>query len=180
MSADSTNREAGASRSSDPGGAHPARDLGGLAIAVGLFVFAALIAWDGSSYPVRRSYAQFGPEIFPYLVAAGLAIFGVATVLMALRNSFPAREPMNLGAVAWIVGAVIAKIVLLYSGVGFILAAATLFGFAARGMGRKPVWFTIAVGVVITALLYVLFKHGLGLSLPAGPVERVIDGLFRR
>jgi hypothetical protein len=28
-------------------------------------------------------------------------------------------------------------------------------------------------------LLYMLFRHGLGLSLPGGPVERVIDLLVR-
>nr|WP_255714105.1 tripartite tricarboxylate transporter TctB family protein [Pelagibacterium xiamenense] len=144
-----------------------------------MFLFAALIAWDGATYPARRSYAQFGPEIFPYLVAAGLAIFGVATVLMALRNSFPEREPMNLPAVAWVIGAVLAETVLLYAGAGFILASGALFGFAARGMGRKPVWLTVLVGIGVSAVLYVLFKHGLSLSLPAGPLERVIDGAIR-
>ncbi|SDG52897.1 tripartite tricarboxylate transporter TctB family protein [Pelagibacterium luteolum] len=177
MSSGHANEGAGASRSSDP---NRARDLGGLAIAAGLFLFAALIAWDGTTYPVRQSYAQFGPEIFPYLIAAGLAVFGVATVFMALRNSFPEREPMNLTAVGWIVGALVAKIGLLYGGVGFIVAAGTLFGFAARGLGRRPLWFAILVGIGVSAFLYVLFRHGLSLSLPAGPVERFIDGLFRR
>lgn len=155
-------------------------DLGGLAIAAGLFIFAALIAWDGATYPIRRSYAQFGPEIFPYIVAGGLAVFGVATVLMALRRSFPAREPMNLKAVSWVISAVVAKIILIYSGAGFILGAGALFGLAARGLGRKPLWLTFVVGVCVTTLLYILFRHGLGLSLPSGPVEQVINGLFRR
>ncbi|AEQ53793.1 tripartite tricarboxylate transporter TctB family protein [Pelagibacterium halotolerans] len=156
-----------------------ARDLGGLAIAVGLFLFAALIAWDGATYPERRSYAQFGPEIFPYLVAAGLAVFGVATVVMALRKSFPERERMNIAAVAWVIGAVVAETVLLYAGAGFIVGSGALFGLAARGMGRRPLWLTILVGIGVSALLYVLFKHGLSLSLPAGPIERVIDGALR-
>lgn len=177
MSAETRNGEAGASRSPN---SNKARDIGGLAIAAGLFMLAALIAWDGASYPVRRSYAQFGPEIFPYLVAAGLAIFGVATILMSLRNSFPPREPMNVPAVAWIVSAVLAKIVLLYAGAGFIPAAGTLFGFAARGLGRKPLWLTILVGLGVATLLYILFRHGLNLSLPNGPIERAINGLFRR
>lgn len=160
--------------------ARAARDLGGLAIALGLFVLAALIAWDASTYPIRRSYAQFGPEIFPYGVAAGLIVFGVATVLMALRNSFPPREEIDLPPVLWIVGAVAAQVGLLYAGLGFIAATGALFGMTARGLGRRPLWFTVLVGLGVSALLYLLFRHGLGLSLPAGPIERVIDAPFRR
>jgi putative tricarboxylic transport membrane protein len=65
-------------------------------------------------------------------------------------------------------------------GAGFILASGSLFGLSARGMGRKPVWFTILVGICISAFLYILFRHGLGLSLRAGPPERLVDSLFRR
>tara|TARA_R100000365_G_scaffold903_1_gene3259 strand:+ start:16546 stop:17082 length:537 start_codon:yes stop_codon:yes gene_type:complete len=174
---DTDTGETGASRSPD---LRKTADMGGLAIAVGLFLFAVLIAWDGSSYPVRRSYAQFGPEIFPYIIASGLAMFGIATVVMGLRKSFPQREPMNWQAVSWVVAAVIAKIALLYAGAGFIIGAGALFGLAARGLGRKPLWLTFLVGVCVTTLLYVLFRHGLGLSLPNGPLEQAINTLFRR
>lgn len=158
----------------------PVRDFAGLAIAAGLFALALLIWWDASGYPIRRSYAQFGPEIFPYIVAAGLAGFGALTVVLALRGEFPEREEMAWPPVVWIGGAVAAEIVLLTVGAGFILASGTLFGFAARGMGRRPVWLCVLVGIGVSALLYILFRHGLGLSLRAGPSERVIDGLFRR
>lgn len=156
------------------------RDLAGLAIALALFALAAIIAWDASGYPVRRSYAQFGPEIFPYIVAAGLAGLAVLTVRLAILAEFPEREPLSWPPVLWVAGAVAAEIVLLRVGAGFILASGTLFGFAARGMGRRPVWFTILVGILVSGLLYVLFRHGLGLSLRAGPPERFIDSLFRR
>ncbi|TKT75114.1 tripartite tricarboxylate transporter TctB family protein [Aquamicrobium sp. LC103] len=140
---------------------------------------AALIWWDASSYPVRRSYAQFGPEIFPFLVAAGLAVFAVATVFLAVRRRFPPREEMTYPPVIWVAGAVLAEIAILTFGLGFILASGTLFGFAARGMGRKPLWLTVIVGILFSAVLYILFRLGLGLSLPTGPVERTLVGLFR-
>ena len=174
---DTDNGETGASRSPD---LRKSADLGGLAIAGGLFLFAALIAWDGSTYPVRRSYAQFGPEIVPDIVAAGLAVFGVATIVMALRKSFPEREPLNWQAVGWVVSAVVAEIALIYAGAGFIIASGALFGLAARGLGRTPLWLTFLVGVCVTTLLYVLFRHGLGLSLPNGPLEQAVNSLFRR
>lgn len=155
-------------------------DRGGLAIAAGLFALAFLIWWDASGYPVRRNYAQFGPEIFPYLVAAGLVVFGVLNAVMALRSEFPEREAMSFPPVMWIVAAVAAEIAILTAGFGFIVGSGVLFGFCARGMGRRPVWLTILVGLVVSLLLYLLFRHALGLSLPAGPVERIVDMPFRR
>jgi putative tricarboxylic transport membrane protein len=37
----------------------------------------------------------------------------------------------------------------------------------------------LAIGAVLSLLLFFLFQFGLGLALPAGPVERTIDLLFR-
>lgn len=162
----------------DRGSARP--DRGGLAIAIGLFALAFLIWWDASAYPVRRNYAQFGPEIFPYIVAAGLALFGILNAVMALRSEFPEREAMSFPPVMWIVAAIAAEIAILTSGLGFIVGSGVLFGLCARGMGRRPIWFTIFVGIVVSLLLYLLFRHALGLSLPAGPVERIVDMPFRR
>jgi putative tricarboxylic transport membrane protein len=154
-------------------------DFGGLLIAVALFLFAAMIAWDASTYPARGGYAQIGPEIFPYVVATGIAIFGVLTVIMARRGDFPARDELYLPPVLWIIGALVAQIALLFGGSGFIIASGALFGGAARGFGRKPLALTFLVGVVVSSLLYILFRHGLGLSLPAGLIEPYIDALWR-
>lgn len=154
-------------------------DLGGLLIAAALLIFAVMIAFDAASYPPRSNYGRFGPEIFPYIVAAGLGVFGVMTVLMALRGEFPEREPLNVGPVAWIIATLLAQAVLLYAGAGFIIASGVLFGGAARGFGRRPVWLTFAVGFAISVLLYILFRQGLNLSLPSGLVEPTVDRLFR-
>jgi putative tricarboxylic transport membrane protein len=162
-----------------PGAASGKRDIAVLVIAAALFGLAALIVSNAFQYPIRRSYAAFGPEIFPYIVAAGVTILAVITVVLAMRGDFEARERLNTRGIAWIIGALIAEIALLYGGSGFIIASAVLFGGSARGFGRGPLALTIGVGLLVSALLYVLFKHGLGLSLPGGPVERVIDLLMR-
>jgi putative tricarboxylic transport membrane protein len=169
-------RSSGPERPSVPG---RARDLGGLVIAVALFALAAVIASDASGYRIRRSYAQFGPEIFPYLVAAGTAVLAALTAGLAWIGGFPARERMNAWPVLWITGSVVAQIAIIGAGFGFIAGTAALFGGAARGLGRRPLVLTVLVGAVLAAILYLLFRHGLGLALPAGPPERAFDGLFR-
>lgn len=170
---------AGMSRPPSDPTASPRLDVAGLGIAAGLFLLAALIWWDASGYPERASYAKFGPEIFPYIVAAGLAVFAVITVVMAVRDWFPEREEMSYPPVIWVTLAVVLQLALLMFGAGFIAGSGALFGFCARGMGRKPLWLAVLVGLCFSAILYLLFRHGLGLSLPAGPLERVVDGLVR-
>lgn len=155
------------------------RDIAGLVIAVSLFGLAALIVNDASGYVIRRSYARFGPEIVPYLIAAGVAVMGVLTVIMAWRGRFEVREPLNWGGMLWLTGGLVAQIGLLYGGAGFIPGSAVLFACAARAFGQKTPLVNLAIGVAMSAILFVLFRYGLGLSLPSGPVEHVIDLLFR-
>jgi len=155
------------------------RDIAGLVIAVSLFGLAAVITNDASGYVIRRSYARFGPEIVPYLVATGIAVLGVVTAIMAWRGKFEARDPLNFGGVAWLVGGIIAEIIMLYSGTGFIPGSAVLFACAARAFGQTTLLLNLGVGLVLSTVLFLLFRYGLGLSLPSGPVERTIDLLFR-
>ena len=155
------------------------RDLAGLVIAVALFALAAVIVNDASGYPVRRSYAQFGPEIAPYIVAAGIAVLAALTVVMALRGGFEARPALNWQGVAWLVGAIILEIAMLYGGTGFIPASAVLFGCAACAFGQKTLLLNLAIGAVLSTLLFLLFRYGLGLALPSGPLERLVDLLLR-
>jgi putative tricarboxylic transport membrane protein len=155
------------------------RDLAGLAIAIALFALAWVIANDASDYPVRRSYAQFGPNIVPYIVAAGVALLAGLTVIMAWRGAFEVRDPVNWDGVGWIVAAIVLQIGLLYGGAGFVIASTVLFASAARAFGQKTVFLNLAIGAVLSLLLFFLFQYGLGLALPAGPVERSIDFLLR-
>lgn len=155
------------------------RDLAGLAIAAALFGLAWLIMSDASGYPVRRSHSRFGPDIVPYIVAAGVAVMAVLTVVMAWRGRFEARTPVNWHGVVWLVAALGLQIGLLYAGAGFVVASTLLFGLAALAFGQRTILLNFAFGAVLSAFLYLLFRYGLGLALPAGPLERGVDLLLR-
>ena len=163
----------------EAGQASGKRDIAALVIAVALFALAAVIVNDASGYVIRRSYARFGPEIVPYLVATGIVVLGVITAIMAWRGRFEERDPLNLGGVSWLVGGIVAQIVLLYAGSGFTPASAVLFACAARAFGQRTLVLNFAIGLVMSILLFVLFRYGLGLSLPAGPVESLVNAIFR-
>lgn len=155
------------------------RDLAGLGIAVALFALAVVIYTDAAGYPIRRSYAQFGPEIVPFIVAAGILVLGGLTAFSAWRGGFEAREPLNWGGVLWLVSAIVVEITMLYSGTGFIPASTVLFAFAARAFGQTTHLLNLAIGAVMSTLLFVLFRYGLGLALPNGPLEQIIDQIIR-
>lgn len=154
-------------------------DIAGLLIAVGLFGLAWVIYSDASGYPIRRSYAQFGPEIVPMLVAGGILVMGVLTVVMAVRGQFELRDRMHFPGFLWLLAALIAEIVLLFGGAGFIVASTVLFGFGARAFGQNTHLRNFAIGAVLSFVLFMLFKYGLGLALPAGPLENLIHNLLR-
>lgn len=155
------------------------RDLAGLAIAASLFLLAYVIYNNAASYPVRRSYAQFGPEIFPYIIASGIVILAGITAVIAWRGGFEARDRLNAAGLSWLVAAICVEIAMLYGGTGFIPASTVLFAFSARAFGQATHLLNLAIGAVLSTALFLLFRYGLGLALPNGPLERALDQLIR-
>ncbi len=144
-----------------------------LVIAAGLALVAAVIAWQTARMPVTAQYARIGPTAFPYVIAAGLAVLAVATAISGWRGRFPEREADRLPPMLWIIGGLAAQMLTLRM-FGFSVATGLLFALAARGFGRGPLWMTIPIGIAFSFVLWLLFARGLQLSLPAGPLERLV------
>jgi putative tricarboxylic transport membrane protein len=152
-------------------------DIAALIIAAALLIIAAVVAWDASRLGSGGAYARIGPQTIPYAIAVCLAGLGTWTIFEAVRGDFPEREPQEYRPVLWIVGGLIAQIVLLRIA-GFSIATGVLFGLVATGLGRKPLWLSIPIGVVLALIVWVAFARGLSLSLPAGPIENAIVSLL--
>jgi putative tricarboxylic transport membrane protein len=148
-------------------------DWAALAIAVLLGVAAVVIGWSTATMPGAANYARIGPTSFPYAIAAVLFLLAVWTAVAALRGEFPRREEQNIAPMVWIVGGLAAQMLLLKVA-GFSIATGLLFAATARGFGRGPLWLTIPVGIVLAFIIWIIFARGLQLSLPAGPLERLI------
>jgi putative tricarboxylic transport membrane protein len=111
-------------------------------------------------------------HVFPAIVFAGSLVVAVALVLQGMRwrRRNPIRGdtmPIDRGALLLIVIALGLYASLLRTG-GFVVASTTLFWIVAVAFDRTRWRRDIAVAVVFSTLLYLLFTHGLGLSLPAG------------
>lgn len=148
-------------------------DGAALVIALVMAAIAAVIIWQTSMMRVPPIQAKVGPQVFPYVIAGGLIVLAIGTAFSAMRGSFPPREKDNYGPMMWILGGLVAQMLLL-GWAGFSLATGVLFAFTAKGFGRGPLWQTIPIGFVLAFVIWFIFSRGLQLSLPSGPIERLI------
>jgi putative tricarboxylic transport membrane protein len=159
------------------GGATPSverrPDRAALVIAFLLISAGALVAWDVAHMRAGvAAYSRIGPKAFPFAVAAGLVGLGVLTAIQAFREHASPIERDEWRPMAWIVGGLVAQIVLLpYA--GFAIATGAVFAATAKAFGRGPIWFTYPVGVAMSLAIWLFFSKGLQLVLPAGPLERL-------
>ena len=152
--------------------AHKA-DPAGVAIAVGLFVLTGIIAFDVNGLGGGMAYG-IGPQAMPLLVAAGLGILAIGNFVTALRGELPERESADPRAVLLILGGFVALIALIAFGGGFIVATAILFATTSAAFGRKALLTDLVIGVVLALIIFLIFDKLLTLSLPAGPLERLL------
>jgi len=147
-------------------------DRAALIIAPALLLTAAVIWWDVARLPTVSTYAQIGPATVPHWIAMGLVVLGIWTGFEAWRGDFPAREPVAGMPVVCLVAGLAAQMLLLKPA-GFSVATGMLFALTAFGFGRRRLWATIPVGIVLSFIVWVIFAKLLQLSLPAGPLEHL-------
>ena len=159
------------SASSDPA---PRRvDRAGIIIAIAPAVLAAVLVWDASRLSSATTYGM-GPEAMPIVVAIGLGLLAIGNLIDALRGNLPPRESADPKPVLLILGGLALLIAIIGFGGGFILATSALFVATSAAFGRRAILKDIAIALVLTTLIFLAFDKLLTLSLPAGPLERLL------
>ncbi len=148
-------------------------DVAGLVIALILLVLAGLVWWDMTKLQILSPY-DLGPKVMPIVVSAGLVLLAIGNGIGALRGDLPARDSLDWTPIVLILGGLACLIALIGLGGGFILGTAILFATTSRALGRQAFLVDFLIGLVLAVLVYVLFSKLLALSLPAGPLERLI------
>jgi putative tricarboxylic transport membrane protein len=147
-------------------------DKAALVIGLALGILGVTVGWNAHGLS-GGAYAQIGPATFPYAVAGALVVLSIWTIAEAWRGDFPERDHDEFGPIAWIVAGLAAQLLLL-NYAGFSIATGLLFAATARAFGKRKLWITIPVGIVISFAIWIMFTQVLRLSLPAGPLERLL------
>ncbi|MDU6833883.1 MAG: tripartite tricarboxylate transporter TctB family protein, partial [Bradyrhizobium sp.] len=92
----------------------------------------------------------------------------------AVRGNLPPRESADPVAVLLILAGLALLIAIIGFGGGFILATTALFVTTSAAFGRRDFVTDLVIGAVLTTLIYLAFDRLLTLSLPAGPLERLL------
>jgi putative tricarboxylic transport membrane protein len=150
----------------------------GLAIGLGLIAIASVIGFETMQMQVPPSYARVGPQIFPYIIAIGMAITGAHIAWKSYRGEDEVIEIEDVGPTDWKAVAIIAAGLIahmnLLKPLGFVPAGLILFWCVAFAFGSRRYGRDIIVGLLLALFAYVGFTYGLGLQLPPG----ILKGLL--
>ena len=154
-----------------------------LGVCVFLAGLGALVLWDASQ--TTRNLVQRGP-VGPTAIPIGLGIaLIVLAVLLArdvLRGGHGESEmgedidlshPSDWRTVLLLIAAFLANVVLI-DRVGFPISGAVLFWGSAYALGSRHYLRDPLIAVALSVVTYLIFARGLGIGLPAGPLEGVL------
>ena len=148
-------------------------DPAGIVIALALAAIAAVLVVDALRIQANVVYG-LGPQAMPIIVAIGLFILAAGNLLNALSGGDAVPEDMEFAPVLMILAGLALMIAIIAFGGGFIAAMTVLFATTARAFGRRAIVADLIIGVVIGTVIYLAFSKLLTLSLPAGPLERLL------
>ena len=145
-------------------------------IVVGLILFAlAAVMWRETQVMSGTVTYGVGPTAALKVVGIGLAILAVLTLISAFRSKGKTTsEPMDARPVLIVMAACILMIAGIYFGAGYILSTMVLFAATATAFGRRKIHVDLAIGFAVAVVIYLLFSKILTLTLPQGPLERLI------
>jgi putative tricarboxylic transport membrane protein len=157
----------------EPGSAPHQIDKAGLIMAAILVFLAGLLWREAYTMGGTVSYGV-GPTAALKVVAGGLLFLALATGWSAFRSGGDAPEPLNAQPVWLILAGCAVMIAFIRFGVGFIPATTVLFAATATAFGRRNIPADLAIGFVLSTLIYLLFSKLLTLTLPQGPLEHLL------
>jgi putative tricarboxylic transport membrane protein len=138
--------------------------LAGFVLVLGVFV-----AVETAMLRTGPGYSAIGPKLFPWLVAAGLLVVGVALLYEARAGAIahPVGFDLDLPPALAVTAGLVLQMILIKPA-GFVIASAVLFVAVAYAFGSRRLALNTAVGLALCAATYIAFTRGLGLMLPAG------------
>lgn len=156
-----------------------------LLIAAGVIAIGIIILVETQQIRVVRAMSQVSPRAIPQIVGTGLVLAGLwyAWDIWRKPNVLTAGEddedvdidaPTNWGILFWISVGLLVFAVLIRPA-GFIIASAILFTVSSTAMGSRKIILNAVIGLVLGAIVFFVFDGWLGVRLPDGILEPLLD-----
>jgi putative tricarboxylic transport membrane protein len=157
------------------------RNPGAFLVALFFLGLGLFVVHQGYSIATEQSaYARVGPQVFPYVVGAGLILIGGLLARDALKGSWSVvwaeaegagtdrRELWGRISSIGLVGLGLVLNAALIKPLGFVIASTLMFAFTTRAFGSRRLLFDLAVAAVFSGIIFVTFTYALKLPLPGG------------
>ena len=157
------------------------RSASALLVALALIGLGLFVLHQGYSLSTEQSsYARVGPQVFPYVIGAGLIVIGGFLALTAVNGSWSVTwaetaDGDSTRRAFWgrmssvgLVGLGLVANAALIAPLGFVVASTLMFALTTRAFGSRRFFFDLVIAAVFSGFIFVSFTYALGLSLPAG------------
>jgi putative tricarboxylic transport membrane protein len=157
------------------------RSASALLVALALVGLGLFVLHQGYSIGGEQSaYAKVGPQVFPYVIGAGLLLIGGLLARGALKGSWSVvwaeaddagsgrQELWRRMSSAGLVGLGLVLNAALIKPLGFVVASTLMFALTTRAFGSRRLLFDLAVAAGFSGLIFVIFTYALKLPLPGG------------
>ena len=161
------------------------RSAGQVAVSLGVLGLGTGAAAVTATLPSEGGYAGIGPNFLPAVVSSGLIVLGLWLSAEAFTRGWqnaPSDDPgergehaFDAGAFLWITAGLLAHMALV-GWAGFVVAAALLFVFVARGFGSAAWMRNSAIGLALGLAVFLFFVRLLNVNLPAGWLGFLLGG----
>jgi putative tricarboxylic transport membrane protein len=160
---------------------------GEMAMAAGVLALGIIVLVETQDIRIRQGVVV-SPRIFPTIVGTGLVLVAIWYAIDIIRGPHVAgggedAEDVDPEAETdWLVLGIIAVGLVVYAALmattGFILASATLFTISSFAMGNPRLPRNIVVGLALGTVIFVLFDGWLGVRLPTGWLEELVQTAY--
>jgi putative tricarboxylic transport membrane protein len=154
-----------------------------LGVSVLLAALGVLVLVDAPRIPpASPQRGLVAPAAVPVVVGVALLVIAVLLARDVLRGGHGESEmgedidlshPSDWRTVLLLIAAFLANLVLI-DRVGFPISGAVLFWGSAYALGSRHYLRDPLIAVALSVITYLIFARGLGIGLPAGPLEGVL------
>lgn len=154
-----------------------------LAVGIAAIAFGIFILLQAQTIVVRTSLDPAGPAALPSIMAWAMIVLGLIHIVggvLARAKQGTKAEKKSVGArlaaffehyrevlIVMLIGAAFC---VLFDILGYLISIPLLFASILWVLGKRDIKSLLGVNLALTAVLFVLFRFGLSVDLPLGPI----------